>query len=134
MSECGVVLGNGEGCNMAICSREEHEDEWHEANGVWHDGEGPGKDLRADIKWRTHRKEACVCPWHDEAVATYPNTSHRHAEVMLRVHQDERIPIVYNAEKGELLLRPFTEAEEQYIDGGPYPPGWETNVDRTNPS
>lgn len=70
-------------------------------------------------------KTNCICPWHDEAVATYPNTSHQHAEVMLRVHQDERIPIVYNNKQGEFVLRPFTLAEEQYIDGGAYPPGWE---------
>lgn len=54
MAECEEALWNAEGCILAKCQREPHEDEWHEASDVMHDIVD-GKFLHVDLKWREHR-------------------------------------------------------------------------------
>lgn len=68
----------------------------------------------------------CPVPWHDEAVKEFPNTSHQHAEVMVKVYSDDRIAVVYT---DELVCRPFTLEEFRYCyDEGPVPSEWNLNA------
>lgn len=82
-----------------------------------------------------YTEEKCPCPWHSVAVMEYQDTSHQHAEVMLRVALDAKIPSVSDAEGNlEYLFRPWTIDESRYIITGEYPENWpKVDEDQTQP-